>query len=87
MASTSPVPVFGAAAAPQTFDRKPPYSHEAEISVLGGMLIDPEAIVRVIEIIDDTMFYREANRRLFRAMVRLWERGDVLDRRSRSPRS
>jgi replicative DNA helicase len=79
MASTPAVPVFASSATPGAFDRKPPYSHEAEISVLGGMLIDPEAIVRVIEILDDTMFYREGNRRLFRAMVRLWERGDVLD--------
>jgi replicative DNA helicase len=60
-------------------ERKPPYSLEAEISVLGGMLIDPEAIARVIEVVDHSMFYREANRRLFRAMVRLWERGEVVD--------
>jgi replicative DNA helicase len=79
MPSTPAVPLYGGSTTPATFDRKPPYSHEAEISVLGGMLIDPEAIVRVIEILDDTMFYREGNRRLFRAMVRLWERGDVLD--------
>jgi replicative DNA helicase len=60
-------------------DRKPPYSPEAEISVLGGMLIDSDAIVRVLETLDDSMFYREANRRLFRTMVRLWERGEVID--------
>jgi replicative DNA helicase len=79
MSSTPAVPLYGAANNPGTFDRKPPYSHEAEISVLGGMLIDPEAIVRVVEIVDDSMFYRESNRRLFRAMLRLWERSDVLD--------
>jgi replicative DNA helicase len=78
MPSTPAVPVFGANN-PATFDRRPPFSHEAEISVLGGMLVDPEAIVRVIEILDDSMFYREANRRLYRAMLRLWERGDVMD--------
>jgi replicative DNA helicase len=77
MPSTPAVPVLGSA--PAAFDRKPPFSHEAELSVLGGMLIDPDAIVRVVEILDDTMFYREAHRRLFRAMVRLWERGAVLD--------
>jgi replicative DNA helicase len=47
--------------------------------VLGGMLIDAEAIVRVVELLDDSMFYREAHRRLFRAMVRLWERNEVVD--------
>lgn len=69
-----------AAAARNPFaDRAPPYSPEAELSVLGGMLLDGNAIVKVLEILDDSMFYREGNRRVFRAMVRIWERGDVVD--------
>jgi replicative DNA helicase len=68
----------GPAASP-AYDRKPPYSPEAEISVLGGMLIDRDAVPQAMEVVNDTMFYREANRRLFRAMVRLFERGDVID--------
>jgi len=78
MASHQAVPLRAGPAAP-VFDRKPPYSYEAELSVLGGMLLDPDAVVRIIELIDDSMFYREGNRRLFRAMVRLWERGGVVD--------
>ena len=61
------------------YDRQPPYSIEAEVSVLGGMLIDNDAVARAIEVVDDSMFYREANRRLFRSMARLFERGDVVD--------
>jgi replicative DNA helicase len=61
------------------FDRTPPFSPEAETAVLGGMLIDREAVSRAIEHVNESMFYREANRRLFRAMVRLYERGDVID--------
>jgi replicative DNA helicase len=61
------------------FDRTPPFSLEAETAVLGGMLIDREAVTRAVEHLDDGMFYREANRRLYRAMVRLFERGDVID--------
>ncbi len=61
------------------FDRRPPVSLEAEISVLGGMLLDPQAVVRVIEILDDSMFYREANRRLFTSMVRLFQTSQVID--------
>lgn len=61
------------------FDRTPPFSLEAETAVLGGMLIDREAITRAVEHLDEGMFYREANRRLYRAMVRLFERGDVID--------
>ncbi|MDH5588837.1 MAG: replicative DNA helicase, partial [Gemmatimonadota bacterium] len=65
--------------APTVFDRTPPFSLEAETAVLGGMLIDREAVTRAVEHVSHTMFYREANRRLFRAMVRLYERGDVID--------
>jgi replicative DNA helicase len=60
-------------------DRQPPYAPEAEISVLGGMLIDGDAVAKALEIVDDTMFYREANRRIFRAMSRLFQRGQVID--------
>jgi replicative DNA helicase len=60
-------------------DRQPPYAPEAEISVLGGMLIDGDAVAKAIEIVDDTMFYREGNRRVFRAMARLFTRGQVVD--------
>lgn len=62
-----------------TPDRQPPYAPEAEISVLGGMLIDPDAVSKAIEVVDETMFYREANRRVFHAMARLFQRGEVID--------
>jgi replicative DNA helicase len=61
------------------YDRRPPASPEAEIAVLGGMLIDTDAVARAVERVDDSMFYREAHRRLFRAMARLFGRGDVID--------
>src|SRR5688572_1537474 len=67
------VPVFTGS------DRQPPYAPEAEISVLGGMLIDGDAVAKALEVVDDTMFYREANRRVFRAMARLFQRGQVID--------
>jgi len=59
--------------------RQPPWSEEAELSVLGAMLIDGGAVAIALESIDDTAFYREGNRRTFRAMVRLYSRGDVID--------
>ncbi|MDT8368741.1 MAG: replicative DNA helicase [Longimicrobiales bacterium] len=68
----------GTASAP-VYDRRPPWSPEAETSVLGGMLIDHDAVTRAIEIIDASMFHREAHRRLFRSLVRIFERGDVID--------
>lgn len=61
------------------YDRRPPFSAEAEVSVLGGMLIDRDAVARAIEHVNDSMFFRESHRRLFRSMARLFERGDVID--------
>jgi replicative DNA helicase len=60
-------------------DRQPPYAMEAEVSVLGGMLIDVDAVAKAVEVVDDGMFYREGHRRIFRAMARLFQRGDVVD--------
>ena len=59
--------------------RQAPWSNEAEQAVLGAMLLDQDAALKAAELLDDTMLYREAHRLLFRAMVALTERGDVID--------
>jgi len=59
--------------------RRPPWSEEAEMSVLSAMLIDGDAVARAVESIDESAFYKEANRRIFRAMIRLYSRGEVID--------
>src|SRR6266567_6409595 len=60
-------------------DRQPPYSEDAEQAVLSAMLMDQDAIVRAVETVDDSMFYAERHRRIFRAMVAITERGSVVD--------
>jgi replicative DNA helicase len=60
-------------------ERRPPYSEDAEQAVLSAMLMDRDAVDRASEFVDDTMFYREGNRRIYRAMVALSTRGDVID--------
>jgi replicative DNA helicase len=60
-------------------ERRPPYSEDAEQAVLSAMLMDRDAVDRASEFVDDTMFYREGNRRIYRAMVALATRGDVID--------
>src|SRR5688572_5967836 len=59
--------------------RSAPWSAEAEQAVLGAMLLDQDAALRASELLDDAMFYREAHRRLFRAMSALTERRVVID--------
>jgi len=43
------------------------------------MMLDQDAALKAAEVLDDTMFYREAHRLLFRSMLSLTERGDVID--------
>src|SRR5918996_1150280 len=59
--------------------RAAPWSQEAEQAVLGAMLLDQDAALRAAELVDDSMFYREAHRRLFRAMLALTEQRVVID--------
>src|SRR6266700_7421124 len=59
--------------------RQTPWSNEAEQAVLGAMMLDQDAALKAAEILDDTMFYREGHRLLFRSMIALTERGDVID--------
>jgi len=51
----------------------PPQSIEAEKSVLGSMLIDEDAIGSAIEILDETWFYDDANRKIYKAVVDLYQ--------------
>ena len=60
-------------------DRVPPQNIEAEQSVLGAMLIEKEAIPKVMEILRDTDFYREAHRVIFNAMLELYNKNEAVD--------
>lgn len=60
-------------------DRVPPQNIEAEQSVLGAMLIEKEAIPKVMEILRDTDFYREAHRVIFNAMLGLYNKNEAVD--------
>jgi len=57
----------------------PPQHIEAEQSILGGILIENEAINRVTEILDGDDFYREAHRKIFNALINLSERDEPAD--------
>ena len=59
--------------------RSAPWSQEAEQAVLGAMLLDQDAALRAAELVDDSMFYREPHRRLFRATPALTEQRTVID--------
>lgn len=60
-------------------DKIPPQSLEAEQAVLGAMLLERDAIGRVVTMLEPADFYRDAHRSLFGAMVALYNEGQAVD--------
>ncbi len=59
--------------------RVPPQSIDAEMSVLGAMLIKKEAITQAQELLKADDFYREAHRLVYDAMLELAGNGEPVD--------
>ncbi len=56
------------------FDREPPKSLEAEMSLLGSMLLDPRVIADVAGIVKGPEdFYKEAHGHIYRAVVEVYD--------------
>ncbi|MFJ1626814.1 replicative DNA helicase [Marinilactibacillus psychrotolerans] len=60
-------------------DRLPPQNIEAEQSVLGSILLNPEALISAMEYIEADDFYRRAHQLIFQTMVDLSERNEAID--------
>jgi replicative DNA helicase len=60
-------------------DRLPPQNIEAEEAVLGGILLDPEAIGRVSDRLKPEAFYISAHKEIYQAALRLHQQGKPTD--------
>ena len=59
--------------------RLPPQNLEAEMSVLGGVLLENEALSRALEFLTASDFYRESHRKIFGALLALSEKNEPAD--------
>ena len=59
--------------------RLPPQNLEAEMSVLGGVLLENEALNRALEFLRTEDFYRESHRKIFNALIILGDRSEPAD--------
>jgi replicative DNA helicase len=57
----------------------PPQNIEAEESILGGILLDPEAMGRVVDLISPEMFYVKNHREIYEAALKLHAQGKPTD--------
>ncbi len=60
-------------------DRVPPQNLEAEQSMLGSLLLDQDAMLKIADIVHADDFYRDAHRIVFECMLDLYERHDPID--------
>ncbi len=63
----------------QISDRLPPQNIEAEEAILGGILLDPEAISRVLEMLRPEFFALPSHQTIYRGMVELHQQGKPTD--------
>jgi replicative DNA helicase len=59
--------------------RIPPQNLDAERSLLGGILVDPEALNKIVDIVDVDDFYREDHRTIFQLVMDLYEKNEPID--------
>lgn len=60
-------------------EKVPPQSRDAEVHVLGSMLLEEAALVRALELLTADQFYDENHRRIFSAMQSLFEKNHPVD--------
>ncbi len=60
-------------------ERIPPQAIDAEMAVLGSMLLDAEAVETAFEILKPEHFYKDAHQKIFAAMKALVDRSQAID--------
>ena len=61
------------------FDRLPPQNIEAEQSVLGSLMLDKDAVIKVSDVLRSEDFYRGAHQSIFETMIELFNQNEPID--------
>lgn len=60
-------------------DKVPPQNPQAEASLIGALLMDKDAIIKIADIVHSEDFYVEKNGLIFDAIIKLFEKREPLD--------
>lgn len=60
-------------------DKIPPQSIEAEQSLLGSLMLDKDAVIKVIDFLQIRDFYKGIHQEIYSAMVDIFSRGEPVD--------
>jgi len=63
----------------EIIEKMPPQAIEAEMAVLGSMLIEEEVVEKVINLLSEKSFYKEAHQQIYRALCQLYEKNRAVD--------
>ena len=59
--------------------RVPPQAVDIEAQVLGAMLLEREAISKVIEVLDEDAFHADYHKKIYQAIIAMFERSEPVD--------
>jgi replicative DNA helicase len=63
----------------QSLNNLPPCSIEAEESIIGSLLLDPNAIIRIAEALEPEAFYIKAHGQIYKTALKLHSKGERVD--------
>jgi replicative DNA helicase len=62
-----------------TIDKIPPQSIESEMSFLGSVLIDKDALLKVADLIQPYDFYKDAHTKIYECIIELYDKNEPID--------
>jgi len=62
-----------------SIEKIPPQNLEAEQAVLGSLLIDKEAIIKIADLLSPNQFYKDAHRLIYECMLELYMHKEPID--------
>ncbi len=60
-------------------EKLPPQNIEAEKSLLGALMLDKEAIIKVADFLQPRDFYKENHQQIYESMIELFKKGEPID--------
>ncbi len=57
----------------------PPHNLDAESSVLGSLMLDKDAIIKIADVLAENDFYKPAHEKIYGAIISLFERREPID--------
>jgi replicative DNA helicase len=62
-----------------SLEKVPPQSLEAEMSLLGSVLLDKDAMLKIADVVQAEDFYKNAHARIYEAIIDLYQKNEPID--------